>query len=308
MDRRAWNRLKKHRGAWVGGALMLLIVCAALLAPVMKAVVGVGPKEILSNSQMLPPGSPVVLETVQPAPPGSDAAPVTIQTTVGTHWLGTDNLGRDVLVRCCYGAQWSLFLGTLSIVLACLFGVPLGLAAGYLGGWVDTITMRCVDVMLAFPSILLAITIITAMGGKPRPAHVIVAIALVNVPAFARQVRGSTLVVRELDHITASRALGAGPARIMWRAILPNTLAPVIVLATLGLATAILSAAGLSFLGLGIERSEPEWGAMLTGAREFLRRAPWAVLAPGGAITLTVLGVNLLGDGLRDALDPKGHR
>jgi peptide/nickel transport system permease protein len=302
-DVRAWNRLKRHRGAWVGGAIVLLVLLAALLAPVVKAVVGVGPKEILSESQMLPPGSTVVLATQDPAAPEAK-----IRTELGTHWLGTDNLGRDVLVRCCYGAQWSLMLGALSIALATFIGVPVGLAAGYLGGWVDTIAMRCVDIMLAFPSILLAITIITAMGGKPRPEHVIVAIALVNVPAFARQVRGSTLVVRELDHVTASKALGAGAPRIMWRSVLPNVMAPVIVLATLGLATAILSAAGLSFLGLGIEASEPEWGAMLTGAREFLRRAPWAVLAPGGAITLTVLGVNLLGDGLRDALDPKGKR
>lgn len=303
IDQRAWKRLRRHRGAWVGGIVSLFVLLAALLAPVAKAVVGVGPKEILSGSQMLPPGSPVVLETQNP-----DAPDQMIRQELGTHWLGTDNLGRDVLVRCCYGAQWSLMLGALSIVLASVLGVPLGLAAGYFGGWVDSVTMRGVDIMLAFPSILLAITIITAMGGKPRPSHVIVAIALVNVPAFARQVRGSTLVVRELDHITASKALGAGPGRLMLHSILPNVLAPVIVLATLGLATAILSAAGLSFLGLGIEASEPEWGAMLTGAREFLRRAPWAVLAPGAAITLTVLGVNLLGDGLRDALDPKGHR
>lgn len=303
LDQRAWNRLRKHRGAWVGGVIVLLVLSAALLAPVAKWSVGVGPKEILPESQMLKPGAAVQVPTEQ-----RDAGGERIFETRGTHWLGTDNLGRDVLVRCCYGAQWSLLLGTLSIVLATVVGVPLGLAAGYFGGWVDSVTMRGVDIMLAFPSILLAITIITAMGGKPRPEHVIVAIALVNVPAFARQVRGSTLVVRELDHVTASKALGAGAGRLMWRSVLPNVLAPVIVLATLGLATAILSAAGLSFLGLGIEASEPEWGAMLTGAREFLRRAPWAVLAPGGAITLTVLGVNLLGDGLRDALDPKGQR
>lgn len=303
IDARAWKRLTRHRGAWVGGVISVCVLLAALLAPVAKAVAGVGPKEILSDSQMLSPGSPVLIPTGE-----KNAGGEAVRVAAGTHWLGTDNLGRDVFVRCCYGAQWSLMLGALSIVLATLLGVPLGLAAGYLGGWIDTVTMRGVDIMLAFPSILLAITIITAMGGKPRPAHVVIAIALVNVPAFARQVRGSTLVVRELDHVTASKALGAGPVRVMWRSILPNVLAPVIVLATLGLATAILSAAGLSFLGLGIEASEPEWGAMLTGAREFLRRAPWAVLAPGAAITLTVLGVNLFGDGLRDALDPKGHR
>lgn len=287
MNGRSWRRLRRHRGAWVGGAVLLLVALVALGAPVLAWASGAGPLAQGPDRQLVAPGT---------------AGPT------GTHWLGTDNLGRDVLVRVAYGARMSLTIGALSIVLALALGVPVGLLAGYAGGRTDAACMRGIDILLAFPSLLLAIAIMAALGGEPHARNVVLAVALVNVPTFARQVRGSVLVVRELDHVTASRALGAGAGRIVARAILPNVAAPIIVLATLGLATAILSAAGLSFLGLGVEPDQPEWGAMLRDARDHLRTAPWAALAPGTAITLTVLGVNLLGDGLRDALDPKGQR
>ncbi len=282
MSPRWWRRLRRNPGALAGAGLMALVVLVALAAPAVAAAVGVGPSTQQAEARLVAPG--------------------------GDHPLGTDHLGRDVLVRVAYGARKSLAIGAAAVALAILLGVPLGLAAGYAGGALDAVLMRLVDVLLAFPSLLLAIAIMAALGGDPHERNVVLAVALVNVPVFARQVRGSALLVRELDHVAASRALGAGPVRIVARAILPNVLAPVIVLATLGFATAILSAAGLSFLGLGVEPGVPEWGAMLTDAREFLTTASWAVLAPGGAITLTVLGVNLLGDGLRDALDPRWEK
>ncbi|MCI0340204.1 MAG: ABC transporter permease [Planctomycetales bacterium] len=282
MSPRWWRRLRRNPGALAGAAMVALVVLVALGAPGVAAAVGVGPSAQEAEARLAPPG--------------------------GAHPLGCDHLGRDILVRVAYGARKSLAIGAAAVALALLLGVPVGLAAGYAGGALDAALMRLVDVLLAFPSLLLAIAIMAALGGDPHERNVVLAVALVNVPVFARQVRGSALLVRELDHVAASRALGAGPVRIVARAILPNVLAPVIVLATLGLATAILSAAGLSFLGLGVEPGVPEWGAMLTDAREFLTRASWAVLAPGAAITLTVLGVNLLGDGLRDALDPRWEK
>jgi peptide/nickel transport system permease protein len=284
--RRRWRAFLRKRSAVAGGALVAVFVLMALLPPAFKFLAGHGPTSQYRSAQFLSPGS---------AAAGVE----------GRFWLGTDDLGQDVLVRLAYGARKSLLIGLAAVALALLAGVPLGLACGYFGGWLDFLGMRLVDVMLAFPSILLAIAIMAALGGKPDERNVVIAVGLVNVPVFARQIRASVLSVRELDYVTASRALGAGHLRIMGLAILPNSLAPVIVLATLGLGTAILSAAGLSFLGLGVEPGTPEWGAMLTKARDFLRSAPWAVLAPGLAITFTVLGFNLLGDGLRDALDPK---
>jgi peptide/nickel transport system permease protein len=284
--RRRWRALLRKRSAVAGGAMVALFVGMALVPSLFRAVSGHGPNDQHRGAQFLPPGARA-------------------EGVGGRFWLGTDDLGQDVLVRLAYGARKSLLLGLASVAFALLAGVPLGLACGYFGRWLDFLGMRLVDVMLAFPSILLAIAVMAALGGRPDERNVVIAVGLVNVPVFARQVRASVLSVRELDYVTASRALGAGHLRIMGAAILPNSLAPVIVLATLGLGTAILSAAGLSFLGLGVEPGTPEWGAMLTKARDFLRSAPWAVLAPGLAITFTVLGFNLLGDGLRDALDPK---
>jgi len=284
--RRRLKTFLRKRSAVAGLIVLSALLLLALLAPLVAGVTGHGPTAQFSEAQFLAPGS---------AAKGVE----------GRFWLGGDDLGQDVLVRLAYGARKSLLIGMWSVLLALLVGVPLGLTSGYFGGWTDFLGMRLVDVMLAFPSILLAIVVMTALGGKPDERNVVIAVGLVNVPVFARQVRASVLAVKELDYVTANLALGAGHFRIMFRTILPNTLAPIIVLATLGLGTAILSAAGLSFLGLGVEPGIPEWGAMLTKARDFMVRAPWAVLVPGMAITLSVLGFNLMGDGLRDALDPK---
>ena len=284
--RRRLKTFLRKRSALVGALVIGGAVLLALLAPILAGLAGHKPTAQYGQAQFLAPGARA--EGVE-----------------GRFWLGTDDLGQDVLVRLAYGARKSLLIGLLSVLLALFVGVPMGLLCGYFGGWSDFLGMRLVDIMLAFPSILLAIVVMTALGGKPDERNVVIAVGLVNVPVFARQVRASVLAVRELDYVIANRALGAGHLRLMFRTILPNTLAPIIVLATLGLGTAILSAAGLSFLGLGVEPGTPEWGAMLTKARDFMRRAPWAVLVPGLAITLTVLGFNLLGDGLRDALDPK---
>jgi peptide/nickel transport system permease protein len=217
--------------------------------------------------------------------------------------FGTDELGRDVLSRLVHGARVSMTVGLISVTVALTIGVTFGLVAGYFGGWVDNIIMRVIDVLLAFPGILLAIVIAGALG--PGLRNVMIAVGIFSMPSYARVVRGSTLAIRELDYIEALRALGGRDGRILFRHILPNVAAPVIVLSTLGVATAILSAAGLSFVGLGAQPPTPEWGAMLSQARPYLRNEWWMATFPGLAIAVTVLAINLLGDGLRDALDPR---
>jgi ABC-type dipeptide/oligopeptide/nickel transport system permease subunit len=218
------------------------------------------------------------------------------------HWLGTDDLGKDVYSRVCYGAQLSLLCGTLSVTLAIALGLPTGAAAGYYGGAVDTLLMRGIDVALAFPSVLVALLVAAAF--RPGWATVIIAVGLINVPTIARQVRATVISVRYLDYVMASRALGATPLRTLVREILPSLAGPVGTLATLGIGTAILEVAALSFLGIGGDPTEPEWGSMLDQAKDYWSTNAWAALGPGLAISLTVLGFNLLGDALQDALDP----
>ena len=263
----AWENL----GEKFGRGLVLLAIFAPLIAP----------------------ADPLAIDYAHPAaPPGA-----------GGHLLGTDAVGRDILARLIYGTRISLQVGLVAVGIAATLGTTVGLAAGYYGGWVDSVLMRTVDVFLAFPVIVLAIGIIAVLG--PSLGNVVIALGLVAWTTYARVVRGQVLVLRELDFVHAARAMGVGDWRILTRHILPNTLAPIIVLATVGMATAIIAEAALSFLGLGVQPPTPSWGTMLNEGRGFLRTAPHISTFPGLAIMLTVLGFNFLGDGLRDALDPR---
>lgn len=268
-----WQRLSRHWAALVGALLVAACATAALAAP------------------WLAPHDPEQLIGPRLAPPSSQ-------------WpLGTDALGRDVLSRVIYGARLSLLGGAVSIAVALLIGGTAGAVAGYSGGTVDLLVMRGVDVLMAFPGILVALLVVVALS--PGWSAVIVAVAVINVPMFCRQVRASVLVVRELDYVLASRAIGASHPRVLLCVVLPALRGPIVVLATLGLGTAILEVAGLSFLGIAGDISVPEWGTMLTMAKSGLSQSVWPALGPGMAITLCVLGFNLLGDALRDALDPR---
>jgi peptide/nickel transport system permease protein len=219
------------------------------------------------------------------------------------HILGIDGNVRDEFSRLLYGARLSLMIGLTTVTFAIVIGTVLGALAGYFGGWIDNLIMRVMDVLLAFPSLLLAIAIVTVLG--PGLQNALLAIGIVSIPAYARVVRASVLSVREMEYVSATRALGGDTMQILFRRILPNALTPLIVQGTLGIATAILDAAALSFLGLGAQPPTPEWGSMLGAERNQVFTAPHLVFFPGIAIALTVLSFNLLGDGLRDALDPR---
>ncbi len=274
MWREYWKELRKSRTAVFGFALLAVFLVLAVAGPVLS------------------PADPLKQDLY-----GRLAAPG------GAHFLGTDELGRDILSRVLHGARVSLQIGVISVGIALLCGSFLGLVAGYWGGTLDMLIMRGMDLMLAFPSILLAIVIVSILG--PSLTNAMLAVGIVVIPQYARQVRASVLTLREMEYVTAARALGAGDARILLGAILPNAIPPLIVLSTLGMGTAILDAAGLSFIGLGAQPPAPEWGAMLNHGREYILEAPWVLTFPGIAILLTVLGFNLFGDGLRDVLDPR---
>ncbi len=273
--RGAWRSLRRDRGALIGLTMVAFIVFMAAAA----SFVPYGP---------------------------TDRGPIAAAPSAA-HWLGTDQSGYDVLSRLLHGARISLLTGVAAVLLALFVGVPLGALSGYAGGWVDNVLMRLTDVMLAFPSVVLAIAIATLFDVR-AVGPVIVAVGVVAIPQIARQVRGSVLQVRQNDYVTAARAQGFSPVRVLAGHVLPNCLAPILVLATLGIGHAILSAAGLNFLGLGPEARTAEWGVMLKDAYPFVRRSEqWIVIPPGLAIAVTVLGFNLLGDGLRRALDPRAR-
>jgi peptide/nickel transport system permease protein len=231
---------------------------------------------------------------------------VALQGPTHAHLFGTDDVGRDLLSRVIHGARISLSVGLISVGIGSIAGVILGVIAGFYGGIIDTLLLRFMDVLLAFPGILLALAVVAVLG--PGLYNVMIAVGFGGIPAYTRLARASTLSVRERDYVLAARAIGCPNGRIMGRYILPNVIPPVIVLATLGIAGAILTAAGLSFIGVGAQPPSPEWGAMLSQGRQYLQRAWWVTVFPGLAIMLTVLSVNMVGDALRDALDPKLRR
>jgi len=281
----ALRRFVRHRSAQVGfvilGFLIFIAVFAQLLAPY-------SPIEILKDVK---PRMPPCIHLL--GCPADDPQ----------HIFGTDGNRRDLLSRILYGSRLSLQIGVATVSFAIIIGVALGALSGYAGGWTDNIIMRLMDILLAFPSLLLSIAIVAVLG--PGLINALLAISFVSIPVYARTVRASVLQVKELDFVSASRALGASPLGLLVSHVLPNALTPLIVQATLGIASAILSAAALSFLGLGAAPPTPEWGLMLGEERNSLFNAPHLVFIPVVAIMLTVLSFNLLGDGLRDALDPR---
>jgi peptide/nickel transport system permease protein len=269
----ALRRFRRTPGATAGAAIIALILVGGILAPLLA-------------------GHDPLAQDLGTGSAGPSAR----------HVFGTDKLGRDIFARILFGARESIAIGFVAVGVAITAGTAIGLTAGFFRGRVDNVLMGAMDVMLAFPSIILAIAITTILG--PSITNLMIALGIVYVPQYARLARSSTLGVAQLEFVEAARALGASTMRILGRHMLPNIAAPLLVQATLGVATAELEAAGLSYLGLGARPPAPEWGAMLNDARDYWLSAPWALIFPGLAITLLVLGFNLLGDGLRDALDP----
>ena len=281
--REFWLAYAQSRGALIGLALVLLLLVLAVGADVIAPH---PPNEQYRESTLAPPMWH----------DGGNA----------TFILGTDPVGRDMLSRLIHGTRLSLLIGAISVAISLSLGVPLGMLAGYLRGLTETSIMRLMDVMLSLPSLLLAIAVVAILG--PGLANAMYAIAIVLLPHYVRLTRAAVLAEAGKEYVASSRIAGAGPLRLMFNTILPNCTAPLIVQATLGFSTAILDAAALGFLGLGAQPPTPEWGSMLAGALEFIQRAPWVVTYPGLAILVTVLAFNLMGDGLRDALDPKLKR
>lgn len=245
----------------------------------------------------------VLAPLIAPFNPLKQVLTVRLKPPSSEHWLGTDQLGRDVLSRMMYGARISLLIGLVVVGLASSIGTLVGLVAGYAGGWLDEGLMRLTDIFFAFPALILAMAISGALG--PSLTNAMIAIAIVSWPVYARLVRAQVLSLREREYVEAARALGANASRIVWQHILPNTLAPLLVQASFDMGSAILSAAGLSFIGFGAQPPTAEWGVMISEGRNYIATQPWLSLFPGLAILFTVAAFNLIGDGLRDALDPR---
>ena len=271
---RAWRRFRHHPPGLIGLGIIVTFVALAALAPVLS-----------------------------PYDPNAQDLASAIQGPSAEHWLGTDQLGRDIATRLMYGARISLLIGVLAVAIGLVVGVPLGIVAGYYGGWADLAISRFADMMFAFTSILLALTLVAVLGVSLQ--NVIIAVGISVIPVIIRLVRSSVLSLREEPYVEAARALGAGDFRIITRHVFRNSLTPVLVHGTLSIGVSILLAAGLGFLGLGVQSPTAEWGTMLGEGRQFIFSAPHLTTFPGIAIFLAILAFNLLGDGLRDALDPR---
>lgn len=278
--RSMWDSLKQNRAAMVSLVFILLLVAIAVITSAFPQVLPHNPYEQNLTKTLLPPNS--------------------------KYWFGTDQLGRDVFSRILIGTRVSLAVGVIAVAISLTFGIIFGSVAGYFGGKVDTVIMRIMDIMLSIPSILLAIAFMAALGQGIDKA--VIAISLVAIPEYARIVRGEILSVKENDYVQAAKVVGNKDGRIIFHHILPNVLSSIIVRATLGISSAILDASALGFLGLGVQPPQAEWGDMLGRARNYIFQAPYTLIFPGLAISLTVLAFNLLGDGLRDALDPKSRQ
>ena len=272
--KKAWQSFCYNKLAVIGLGIVIFFVILAILAPLIAPY---GFREQELSKRLLAPSS--------------------------EHFFGTDDFGRDIFSRIVYGARISLWVGFFSVLGSAIVGTMLGVIAGYYGKWVDTVISRIFDILLAFPSILLAIAVVAILG--PSLQNALIAIAIINIPNFGRLVRSKVLSVKQEEYIMAARAVGMKDTRILLRHILPNSMTPIIVQGTLAIATAIIEAAALGFLGLGAQAPAPEWGKMLADSKQYLVQAPWTLFFPGLAIMLTVLGFNLMGDGLRDVLDPK---
>jgi peptide/nickel transport system permease protein len=272
--REGWRRFRKNKMALVGLGIVVFFILLAIFAPLLA------PYDFKEQN---------LAERLQP--PSSK------------HLFGTDDFGRDIFSRVIYGARISLWVGFFSVLGSVIVGSLLGIIAGYYGRWIDGIISRLFDIMLAFPSILLAIGIVAVLG--PSLQNALIAIAVINIPNFGRLIRSRVLSIKQEEYVMAAKAIGMSDMRILFHHILPNSMAPIIVQGTLAIATAIIEAAALGFLGLGAQPPNPEWGKMLADSKDFLTQAPWTMIFPGFAIMLTVLGFNLMGDGLRDALDPR---
>lgn len=269
-----WKRLKKNKLAMVGLVIIALLILTAIFADV-----------------------------IAPYPYDKQELKAALQAPSKVHIFGTDEFGRDIFSRIVYGSRISLEVGFIAVGISVVVGGFLGAIAGYYGNIIDNVIMRFVDILLSIPQILLAISIVAALG--PGLINLMIAVGISSIPGYARIVRASVLSIKDQEFVEAAKAAGSSDIRIIFKHIIPNCLAPIIVQATLGVATAILTAAGLSFIGLGIQPPTPEWGSMLSGGRGYIRDYAYMTLFPGLAIMITILGLNILGDGLRDALDPK---
>ena len=272
-----WNEFRKNKAAVVGMVILLLIIFVAVFA-----------------------------DKLAPYDPDEQVYAEALQHPSSAHLFGTDEFGRDIFSRILYGARVSLLVGLVSVAIACVFGSILGATAGYYGGAYDATMMRCMDILLAIPSLLLNLAIVSALGKSTF--NMMLAVGISNIPRYCRIMRASVLQIKNAEYVEAARTTGASSALIIMKHIIPNCLAPIIVQATLSVGSAIIACAGLSFLGVGIPAPIPEWGAMLSNGKDFLRHNTYITIFPGLAIMLTVLSLNLMGDGLRDAFDPKLRR